>query len=57
MKDRPGHDRRYAIDSSKIVNYLKWSPKYNFEIGITKTIDWYLSNQIWVEKMLKKNGL
>ena len=39
---------------SKIVNYLKWSPKYNFEIGITKTIDWYLSNQIWVEKMLKK---
>ena len=55
VEDRPGHDRRYAIDSSKIVNYLKWSPKYNFEIGITKTIDWYLSNQIWVEKMLNKS--
>ena len=54
VEDRPGHDERYAINSSKIINQLNWCPKYNFETGITKTIDWYLSNQIWVEKMLKK---
>ena len=44
VNDRLGHDRRYAIDSSKIENELGWSPKYTFEIGINKTIDWYLSN-------------
>ena len=44
VKDRLGHDRRYAIDSSKIKNELGWSPKNTFEIGIGKTIDWYLNN-------------
>ena len=44
IKDRLGHDRRYAIDSSKIKNELGWVPKYTFEIGIEKTIDWYLNN-------------
>ena len=44
VNDRLGHDRRYAIDSSKIEDELGWSPKYTFEIGINKTIDWYLSN-------------
>ena len=44
IEDRLGHDRRYAIDSSKIKNELGWIPKYTFEIGIEKTIDWYLNN-------------
>ena len=44
IEDRLGHDRRYAIDSSKIKNELGWFPKYTFEIGIEKTIDWYLNN-------------
>ena len=44
IEDRLGHDRRYAIDSSKIKNELGWVPKYTFEIGIEKTIDWYLNN-------------
>ena len=44
VDDRLGHDVRYAIDSSKIKNELNWSPKYTFEIGINKTIDWYLDN-------------
>ncbi|MDC0210634.1 dTDP-glucose 4,6-dehydratase [Flavobacteriaceae bacterium] len=44
VEDRLGHDRRYAIDSSKIKNELGWSPKHTFEIGIEKTIDWYLNN-------------
>ena len=44
VEDRLGHDKRYAIDSSKIKNELGWSPKNTFEIGIDKTIDWYLNN-------------
>ena len=44
IEDRLGHDRRYAIDSSKIKNELGWVPKYTFEVGIEKTIDWYLNN-------------
>ena len=44
VEDRLGHDRRYAIDSSKIKNELGWNPKHTFEIGIDKTIDWYLNN-------------
>jgi dTDP-glucose 4,6-dehydratase len=43
VRDRAGHDRRYAIDSSKIKNVLAWSPKETFESGITKTVDWYIS--------------
>jgi len=52
VKDRPGHDRRYAIDSSKIENELGWKPEYKFEEAIEKTIDWYLENRIWWERIL-----
>jgi dTDP-glucose 4,6-dehydratase len=54
VKDRPGHDRRYAIDSSKIQNELGWKPKYTFETGIAETIKWYLKNKKWWEN-IKKN--
>ena len=47
VKDRPGHDFRYAIDSSKLKNELNWSPNETFHSGIRKTIDWYLENQVW----------
>jgi len=52
VKDRPGHDFRYAIDSSKIQNKLNWQPKYKFEDAILKTIDWYLNNQSWWGKII-----
>ena len=52
VKDRPGHDFRYAIDSSKIQNKLNWQPKYKFEDAIVKTIDWYLNNQSWWKKII-----
>lgn len=48
VKDRPGHDRRYAIDSGKIQNELKWYPEESFETGIEKTIEWYLTNNDWI---------
>ncbi len=48
VKDRPGHDRRYAIDNSKITNTLGWKPSVSFEQGIAKTVDWYLKNQTWL---------
>lgn len=48
VKDRPGHDRRYAIDASKLKADLGWEPAYTFETGIAETIDWYLANQEWV---------
>ena len=51
VKDRPGHDRRYAIDSSKIQDELGWKPKYTFETGIAETIQWYLDNKEWWEKV------
>ena len=54
VKDRPGHDFRYAIDASKIKNQLDWSPKYKFEIAIEKTIDWYIENNLWWENILNK---
>ena len=52
VKDRPGHDRRYAIDNSKITRELKWSPEYTFERGIKETIEWYVSNKDWWEKII-----
>ena len=48
VKDRPGHDRRYAIDASKISNELGWKPSETFETGIRKTVEWYLTNPDWV---------
>ncbi len=52
VTDRPGHDRRYAIDCSKIKRDLGWEPKENFESGLLKTIQWYLDNPNWVEQVL-----
>ena len=52
VQDRLGHDRRYAIDSSKIQNELGWSPKFDFEIAIENTIDWYLNNKNWWERII-----
>lgn len=52
VKDRLGHDRRYAIDSSKIETELGWKPEYNFESAIEKTIEWYLNNKDWWERIL-----
>ncbi len=49
VKDRPGHDRRYAIDASKIQRELGWAPAHKFEQGIRETIQWYLDNQAWVK--------
>ena len=49
IKDRPGHDRRYAIDANKIKNELGWEPSVTFEEGLSKTIDWYLQNTEWLE--------
>jgi dTDP-glucose 4,6-dehydratase len=53
VKDRPGHDRRYAIDPAKITNELGWTPETDFETGIVKTVRWYLENQAWVEQILQ----
>ena len=49
VQDRPGHDRRYAIDAEKIKKELGWSPQETFESGLRKTVAWYLDNQTWVE--------
>ena len=51
VTDRPGHDKRYAIDASKLQQELGWKPFYNFNQGLEQTIDWYLSNQEWIERI------
>ncbi len=51
VKDRPGHDFRYAIDATKIKNELNWIPSENFNSGIRKTVKWYLENKVWYEKI------
>jgi dTDP-glucose 4,6-dehydratase len=51
VKDRPGHDRRYAIDASKIQRELRWSPKETLETGLRKTVQWYLENPEWVKSV------
>lgn len=56
VKDRPGHDRRYAIDATKIKNTLGWTPAYTFERGIRETIQWYLDHQDWVRQVLSKKN-
>lgn len=52
IKDRPGHDRRYAIDNAKIMKELNWVPQYNFEQGIEETIRWYLENKDWMKNVM-----
>ena len=51
IKDRPGHDKRYAIDASKIKNELGWEPSLQFDEGLSKTIDWYLNNKSWINNV------
>jgi dTDP-glucose 4,6-dehydratase len=51
VKDRPGHDRRYAIDARKIERELGWRPAETFETGIRKTVEWYLANADWVSRV------
>lgn len=52
VKDRPGHDRRYAIDNTKITSTLGWTPLYTFEQGINETVQWYLANREWTENVI-----
>ncbi|MNT42652.1 dTDP-glucose 4,6-dehydratase [compost metagenome] len=51
VKDRPGHDKRYAIDASRLERELGWKPSETFETGIRKTVAWYLQNQAWVSNI------
>tara|TARA_B110000459_G_C16618509_1_gene500244 strand:+ start:1671 stop:2717 length:1047 start_codon:yes stop_codon:yes gene_type:complete len=51
VKDRPGHDKRYAIDASKIKSELVWEPSLQFEEGLSKTVDWYLNNEEWLDRV------
>jgi dTDP-glucose 4,6-dehydratase len=55
VKDRAGHDLRYAIDSSKLMNELGWKPSVTFEEGLSKTVDWYLQNTEWLENVTSGN--
>lgn len=53
INDRPGHDKRYAIDTTKIKSELSWKPAVNFDIGLRKTVMWYLENQDWINHTIK----
>ena len=53
VKDRPGHDRRYAVNWSKINKELGWKPKYDFSVWLQKTVDWYIKNECWWKEMKK----
>ena len=55
VKDRPGHDLRYALDNKKIFKNLKWKAKINFKKGLKETILWYLENKNFLRKISKKN--
>ena len=55
VPDRPGHDRRYAMDITKIRNELAWLPKYDIESGLRETVKWYLENEDWVQAVMKEN--
>lgn len=54
VKDRPGHDRRYAIDASKIKNQLRWNPSVKIEEGLRRTVEWYLTHQNWWRSLLSE---
>ena len=51
VKDRPGHDRRYAIDNGKITSQLGWTPAYSFDQGMAQTVRWYLEHREWMERV------
>jgi dTDP-glucose 4,6-dehydratase len=51
VTDRPGHDRRYAMDITKIESKLGWRPRETFESGIRKTVEWYLENEAWIQNV------
>ena len=55
VKDRPGHDRRYAIDAGKIMKSLNWKPSVVFEEGMEKTVKWYLDNRDWLDNVTSGN--
>lgn len=57
VEDRPGHDFRYAIDSSKIQSQLGWAPSRSFEEGLEQTVDWYLANEDWWRPLLERSGV
>jgi len=55
--DRPGHDKRYSIDCSKIENEIGWNPMYDFDKALQETVQWYLQNQSWWEPLVDENTL
>jgi dTDP-glucose 4,6-dehydratase len=54
VKDRPGHDKRYAMDGSKLARELDWRPKESFESGLRKTVRWYLDNRAWTDEVARR---
>ena len=56
VKDSPGHDKKYSIDSRLLQRELGWKPRYDFKEGISQTIHWYLKNKEWMEAMIQKSG-
>jgi dTDP-glucose 4,6-dehydratase len=54
--DRPGHDFRYGVDTSKIRRELGWVPKENFKTGLRKTVEWYINNKVWLQNILNKKN-
>ena len=57
VNDRPGHDKRYSIDCSKIEDQIGWMPRYNFDDALKQTVNWYLQNQLWWEPLIDKDTL
>ncbi|KKL79367.1 hypothetical protein LCGC14_2015540 [marine sediment metagenome] len=57
VKDRPGHDLRYAMNHTKITKELLWKPEVDFESGLKMTVEWYISNRIWLENVITKEYL
>ena len=57
VSDRPGHDKRYSINSSKLENEILWKPKYSFDDALKETVTWYLQNKQWWEPLINDNVL